>query len=89
MFYGQSIKYETNGTNLVKYYKERGFITGHTGTTCGREIFAQVRVTQDLDFDNYDHENVSLFCDYNFFSFSFILYLKYGLNISTTFFNFL
>ena len=38
MFYGVSYK-EHNGTNIVKYYKEQGYITGHTGTTCSREIF--------------------------------------------------
>jgi hypothetical protein len=78
MFYGQSIKYETNGTNLVKYYKERGFITGHTGTTCGREIFSQSPLSYDLNYDNYDHEMISLFCDPNFFSKKYSI--TYGVN---------
>jgi hypothetical protein len=78
MFYGQSIKKEKNGTNLVKYYKERGFITGHTGTTCGREIFAQSPFSYDLNYDNYDHEMISLFCDLNFFSKKYRI--TYGIN---------
>ena len=72
MFYG--VQYtDTNGTNLVKYYKEQGFVTGHTGTTCGREIFG-VKLNEDgdyvryLDYDSWDHENIAMFCDFNFFS---------------------
>ena len=72
MFYG--IQYtDPNGTNLVKYYKEQGFVTGHTGTTCGREIFG-VKLNEDgdyvryLDYDSWDHENIAMFCDFNFFS---------------------
>ena len=38
MFYGVNLT-EPNGENLVKYFKENGFVTGHTGTTCGKEIF--------------------------------------------------
>ena len=71
MFYGAGY-YDTNGTNIVKHFKEEGFVTGHTGTTCGREIFS-VKINEDgdyvkyLDYDSYDHENIALFCDYNFF----------------------
>lgn len=38
MFYGVSLD-EPDGVNVVKFYKEQGFVTGHTGTTCGKEIF--------------------------------------------------
>jgi hypothetical protein len=33
MFYGIGLD-ESKGINLVKYFKEQGFVTGHTGTTC-------------------------------------------------------
>ena len=68
MFYGVSYK-EHNGTNIVKYYKEQGYVTGHTGTTCSREIF-DVDLNKEpykyLDYDFYDHENIAMFCDKNY-----------------------
>ena len=75
MFYGVNIS-EADGENLVKYYKEQGYVTGHTGTTCGREIFSinNIIKSQNLDFNNWDHENIAMFCDENFFSWSYTLY---------------
>ena len=77
MFYG--IPYSgTNGTNIVKYFKEKGYVTGHTGTTCGREIF-EVKLfkfgdkVRYLEYDSWDHEGVSLFCDLNFVNFRYPL----------------
>ena len=68
MFYGIGLE-ESNGVNLVKYFKEQGFVTGHTGTTCGKEIFSvnALLQSQKLDYDSWDHENIALFCDQNFF----------------------
>ena len=68
MFYGVHY-YDIEGTNIVKYYKQQGFITGHTGTTCDKEIFAFVptkKYLNKLDYDLYDHENVAMYCDRNF-----------------------
>ena len=56
MFYGVHY-YDIEGTNIVKYYKQQGFITGHTGTTCDKEIFAFVptkKYLNKLDYDLYD-----------------------------------
>ena len=39
MFYGVTLN-ESEGINVVKYYKEQGYVTGHTGTTCGKDIFS-------------------------------------------------
>ena len=68
MFYGIGLD-ESKGINLVKYFKEQGFVTGHTGTTCGKEIFSinALLQSQELDFDGWDHENIALYCDRNFF----------------------
>ena len=68
MFYGIGLD-DSKGINLVKYFKEQGFVTGHTGTTCGKEIFSvnALLQSQELDFDGWDHENVALYCDQNFF----------------------
>ena len=68
MFYGASLN-ESQGMNLVKYYREQGYVTGHTGTTCGKEIFSVNTIikSQQLDYDTWDHENIALFCDNNFF----------------------
>ena len=75
MFYGVNLT-EPNGENLVKYFKENGFVTGHTGTTCGKEIFSvnSMVQSQSLDLDNWDHENFAMFCDENFFNSSYTLY---------------
>ena len=67
MFYGVSL--EEDGVNVVKYFKRQGYVTGHTGTTCGKEIFSvnALLKSQRIDYDNWDHENIALFCDPNFF----------------------
>ena len=75
MFYGVNLT-EPNGENIVKYFRENGFVTGHTGTTCGKEIFSvnSMIQSQKLDLDNWDHENIAMFCDENFFNSSYTLY---------------
>ena len=68
MFYGIHLE-ESNGVNVVKYFKKQGYVTGHTGTTCGKEIFSVngLLQSQHLDYDSWDHENIAMFCDPNFF----------------------
>ena len=77
MFYGVDLD-NPNGVNVLKYYKQQGFVTGHTGTTCAREIYSVVNAIvdmgKDLDYDVWDHENIALFCDPNFFDSTFLLY---------------
>ena len=74
MFYGIKMN-DKNGTNIVKYFKEQGFITGHTGTTCGKEIFSINKMVEcrNLDYNTFDHENIALFCDPNFYDYSYSL----------------
>ena len=75
MFYGVSLD-EADGINLVKFFKEQGYVTGHTGTTCGKEIFSVngLLQMQHLDYDNWDHENIAMFCDPNFFDARYPIY---------------
>ena len=75
MFYGVSLD-ESEGVNVVKYYKEQGYVTGHTGTTCGKEIFSVNGLlrSQELDYDSWDHENIAMFCDPNFFDWKYPIY---------------
>ena len=72
MFYGIPVKGKV-GNNFIKYYKEQGFVTGHTGTTCGKEIFSvnQVLKSKEINYDMWDHENIAMFCDPNFFDYSY------------------
>ena len=75
MFYGVNLT-EPKGVNLVKFFKEQGYVTGHTGTTCGKEIFSvnSIIQSQEIDLDSWDHENIAMFCDPNFFNSSYTLY---------------
>ena len=75
MFYGVNLT-ESKGVNLVKFFKEQGYVTGHTGTTCGKEIFSvnSMIQSQEIDLDNWDHENIAMFCDPNFFNSSYTLF---------------
>ena len=91
MFYGIPLD-ENVGENFVKYYKAQGYVTGHTGTTCGKEIFSvnNLLLSQEIDYDMWDHENIAMFCDPNFFDYRYpinkgvasvlkrCLYGKYG-----------
>ena len=67
MFYGENIK-NMNGTSIVKYLKENGYITGQSMSICQREVFwtEQQSITK-LITENFDNENQSLFCDPNYF----------------------
>ena len=75
MFYGISFE-EQFGVNVLKYYKKQGYVTGHTGTSCGREIYSVNSAIEAkyLDYDVWDHENIALFCDPNFFNSHYTLY---------------
>ena len=62
MFYGKKMKnYE--GTNLIYYYKEMGFITAQGVDMCSKEVWEPNRENSNINFIQWDHENVALFCD--------------------------
>ena len=55
------------GRYFLTQYKNRGYITGQSLTYCGREVFdIDDGAIEKMEWDNYDHEMVSLFCDGNY-----------------------
>jgi len=62
MFFGKSV-YETSGTNIIKYFKELGYITAQSTDMCSKEVWEPEKEPSSLDFDFWDHENVAMFCD--------------------------
>ena len=57
--------------NIVKYFKENGFITGNSGNLCSKEpyeISRQEYINHRFLMDEYDHENIAMFCDPNYSS---------------------
>lgn len=56
------------GKYYVTSFKEKGFITGQSLNTCARGIFdLDTDDHKKLAWDNYDHENIGMFCDPNFY----------------------
>ena len=70
MFYGEKMDPETsNGTFILKYMKERGYITGQSLNLCSREIFVTMNnCLNKVEFSDFDHENVAMFCDANYYN---------------------
>ena len=66
MFYGESMKSE-KGSSLIKYFKEKGFITGGSENICHKELFLlEEDRNKDVIFESFDHENFAMFCDPNY-----------------------
>ena len=70
MFYGEKMDPVTsNGTFIIKYYKERGFVTGQSINLCSRELFVTMNnCLNRVEFSDFDHENVAMFCDANYYN---------------------
>ena len=68
MIYGESVL-SPNGVNMLKYIKEKGYITAQVNNYCMPEPY-QLRPSFDsLNITNeyFDHELISLFCEPNYF----------------------
>ena len=66
MFYGDSMKSQ-QGTSLIKYFKEKGYITGGSENICHKELFLlEEDKNKDVIFESFDHENFAMFCDPNY-----------------------
>ena len=54
---------------IIKYYKERGFVTGQSINLCSRELFVTMNnCLNRVEFSDFDHENVAMFCDANYYN---------------------
>jgi hypothetical protein len=63
LFYGVP-RGDPTGVSLVKIFKDKGFITGNTINSCYRDLYHHSNVTE-VPVENFDHENLPLFCDTN------------------------
>ena len=70
MFYGEKMDPATsNGTFILKYMKERGYVTGQSINLCSRELFVTMNnCLNKVEFSDFDHENVAMFCDANYYN---------------------
>ena len=68
MFFGMS-RHTSRGTHFIKFYKENGYITGHSWNHCSRDlIWAPTRNgIENITFIKWDHENILMFCEPNFY----------------------
>ena len=70
MFYSSRTKYGRR-IDIIKYLKDNGYITAHSGNLCSKESF-EVDISeyngQRIITEEYDHENVAMFCDPNYSS---------------------
>ena len=66
MFYGDSMQ-SSAGYSIIKYFKNKGYITCGSENLCHRELFAiQGYKNEFTEFESFDHENYALFCDPNY-----------------------
>ena len=55
--------------NLIKYYKEYGYITGRIFNRCSKEIYQITNKNiNGVSLENFDHENLGIFCDPNYYN---------------------
>ena len=57
--------------NIIKYLKENGYITAHSGNLCSKESFEADQSefsSRRISTEEYDHENIAMFCDPNYSS---------------------
>ena len=69
MFFGESM-FNSNGTSILKHIKKKGFITGHSNKkNCTRQLYdIEDNYTENIEYDNFDHENIAMMCDPNFYN---------------------
>ena len=62
MFFGKSV-YHTRAENIIKDFKELGYITAQSTDMCSKEVWEPEKEPSEINFDFWDHENVAMFCD--------------------------
>ena len=64
MFYSSYIN--SNQVHILKYLKENGYVTGQTHNMCSKESFeieTEHILGARIELDEFDHENIAMFCD--------------------------
>jgi len=57
------------GVHFLKYLHDKGFISGQSNNFCSRELYdLEEGFIDNITFVPFDHENIALFCDPNYFS---------------------
>ena len=64
VFFGDYLNKKGN-LDLLSLYKKNGFVTGTTTDSCSKKI---PFIKKGFIYENYDHENIAVFCDPNFFN---------------------
>ena len=69
MFYGEKMDPKSsNGTSIIKYMKERGYITAQSANLCSKELFVTMNnCLNKVEFSDFDHENIAMFCEPNYY----------------------
>ena len=70
MFYGKPYGLG-EGINIIKNYKEKGYITAFSGSYGDKEIFEidmSNKIYERMEFDSFDHENIAMYLDSNYLS---------------------
>ncbi len=68
MFFGESM-FNSNGTSILKHIKKKGYITAHANNICTRQLYdIEDNYTENIIYDNFDHENIAFMCDPNFYN---------------------
>ena len=68
MFYGKSY-YGGNGQNILKSFKENGYITAQISNLCSKDLYEIDGVKYKyVHYENFDHENVGMWCDPNYYN---------------------
>ena len=70
MFYN-STKHQTSDNknmHILSFLKNNGYITGQSANICSKEFFSdhlerEINFYKNTKIDEYDHENVAMFCD--------------------------
>ena len=68
MFFGESM-FNSNGTSILKHIKNKGYITAQANNICTRQLYdIEDNYTQNISYENFDHENIAMFCDPNYYN---------------------
>ena len=68
MFFGESM-FNSNGTSILHHIKRKGYITGQANNICTRQLYdIEDNYTQNISYESFDHENIAMFCDPNFYN---------------------